>query len=208
MKINWWCWHLFGWLFKRNRTLLLCDFLLFCDFLLRLFIFSFSSLLLLLCLVNFLWVCFLWGCVVFQSLNFDEVIFASVNIIEAKLHKKYKVRRATGMPVDYEWLKVTMKFLVKESKKDPDGKFRLRTAGSETSWLERAWVFRRKRTKSTELSRNFCRVFETFTGIASTTWQPSTLEETPPAGSKLHPNRCSLTPPFLLHHVCLQISFG
>ena len=44
--------------------------------------------------------------------------------IEVTLHKKYKVRRATGMPVDYEWLKVKMKFFVKASTKDPDGTFK------------------------------------------------------------------------------------
>ena len=63
---------------------------------------------------------------------------------------------------------------------------RLRTTGSETSWVERAWVFRRKRTKSTELSRNSYHVSRISTGIPYTTWRPSTLEETQPAGSKLH----------------------
>ena len=43
---------------------------------------------------------------------------------EAKLHKKYKARRAQELVVDYEWLKGEMKLLVEESGKDPDKKFK------------------------------------------------------------------------------------
>ena len=51
---------------------------------------------------------------------------AKFPVEEAKLHKKYKARRARGLVVDYEWLKAEMKILVSESGKDPENKFKAR----------------------------------------------------------------------------------